>query len=435
MTERRRGRRPRRGANEGAAAEPDSRAVALAALAGLRAGRNLPDALAAAGLSRLSERDRAFSRRLAQHAVRHRRRLQGGIEALLDKPSRDEGLRDLLWLGAAQLDLADIADHAAVNSTVNLAPKRLRGVVNAVLRRRLREPAGATLSPAEQASLPDWLHRAILADWGGQADALIQALNEEPALCLRVNRQRADREAYRQLLAERGIAAEPAGEDGLILAQSTSLEALPGFAEGQVSVQGVAAQAAAGLLRLAPGLRVLDGCAAPGGKTAHMLECQPDLAVTAVDLEEQRLRRVAENLARLGVEARLLAGDLAQDGPWAGRYQRILLDVPCSGTGVIGRHPDIKWLRREDDIPRLADQQLALLQRAWDWLEPGGLLLYCSCSILDAENDGVIGRFLAAQPQARLDAITLPFGQASEYGWRVPAQAGLEGFYYARLIR
>lgn len=435
MTPRKRGRRPGRPQVAGPTGEPDSRAVALAALAGVRAGRSLPDALAAGGLGRLAERDRAFARRLAQHAVRHRRRLQAGIEALLDKPGRDEGLRDLLWLGAAQLDLPDIADHAAVNSTVDQAPKRLRGVVNAVLRRKLREPTAPALGPAQQASFPDWLYQAILADWGDQAEGLIQALNQDPALCLRVNRLRARRDAYRRQLGEMGIATEPAGDDGLILDQSVSLEALPGFSEGLVSVQGVAAQAAAGLLQLAPGLRVLDGCAAPGGKTAHLLECQADLQLTAVDLEQARLQRVAENLSRLGLKARLLAGDLAQDGPWAGHYQRILLDVPCSGTGVIARHPDIKWLRRADDIPRLAAQQLALLRRAWEWLEPGGILLYCSCSILDAENDAVIGRFLAERPEARADTITLPFGQASEYGWRVAAQAGLEGFYYARLVK
>ncbi len=430
----------RRGKPAGASARrapaaPDSRAVVLSALAALRQGQNLPEALQAAGIGGLSGRDKAFARRLAQHAARHRRRLEASMTALLQKPSKDPQLNNLLWLGACQLDLADVADHAAVNSTVELAPKRLRGVVNAVLRRRLREPQTAPLAPAVRLSFPDWLDAAIRQDWGEAAEAVMGALNVEPALCLRVNRQQCARDDYRAQLAELGIAAEAWGEDGLVLEQTVALQELPGHDAGRVAVQGAAAQMAASLLRLASGQQVLDACAAPGGKTMHMLELQPGIHCVAVDVDAARLARVAENLARHGLEAELHVGDVAQAGPWVQAYDRILLDAPCSGTGVIGRHPDIKSLRRADDIPRLAQQQGALLEALWPQLKPGGLLLYSTCSILVAENDAVVQAFVAAHADAKPARIELPAGQASAYGWRIAPDRALEGFYYAVLMK
>ena len=219
------------------------------------------------------------------------------------------------------------------------------------------------------------------------------------------------------------------------LQTNVALAQLPGHDTGRVSVQGAAAQLAAELLDLRPGLQVLDACAAPGGKTAALLEREPGLDLTAVDINAERARRIEDNLQRLGLQARVLVGDLGQDGDWRQGYDRILLDVPCSGTGVIGRHPDIKWLRRAADIPRLAQQQLALLRRLWSCLSPGGQLLYCSCSILTAENDAVIAAFLADHSETKVERLNLPFGQLSEYGWRIAPSHGLEGFYYARLSK
>lgn len=414
---------------------PDSRAVALGALQGVREGKNLPEALAAAGLADLPPRDRAFARRLAQYALRHGRRLQWEVAQFLSKPLTPGRVSDLLWLGNAQIDMADVADHAAVHATVELAPRPMRGLVNAVLRRRLREGAPEGASAAVAASLPDWLYRAIVRDWGGQAPALMQALNEEPPLCLRINRQRAGRDAYLADLVAQGLDAAPLGEDGIVLGQSVAVSELPGYDQGQVSVQGASAQLAASLLDIRPGQSLLDACAAPGGKTAHLLERCPELRLTALDADPVRLARVSENLDRLGLQARLFAGDAAAPGPWQGEYDHILLDVPCSGTGVMARHPDIKWLRRESDIPALRAQQLALLEAAWAQLKPGGTLLYCTCSILSAENADLIEEFLVRTPAARVLGFTLPTGQAAGPGWRIAPDGPWEGFFYARLIR
>ncbi len=414
----------------------DSRRVVLKALSLVQAGRNLPDALGQAGITRLEPRDRAFARRLAVHAVRHRRRLEKDIQGYLQRPTKDRGILDVLWLGAAQIDMDDVAEHAAVNSTVELAPKRLRGLINAILRRRLREPPKLSSDIAEAQSFPSWLVQRIQRDWGEQAPKILVQLNQEPLLCLRINRQQQSRRAWLQQLNDdsaQALGDSEAQSDGVILEQSRELAELPGYSNGGVSVQGAAAQAAAHLMQLAPGQRVLDACAAPGGKTAHMLELCPGIECTALDIEASRVARIEDNLKRLGLEARCLTGDVLENGPWDAEYERILLDVPCSGTGVIARHPDIKWLRRADDIPVLVERQKQMLQRAWSWLAPGGVLLYCTCSILIEENDAVIGAFVADHPEVTVDTLNLPFGQASEYGWRVAPGAPYEGFYFARL--
>lgn len=417
----------------------DSRAVVLQALQLLAKGRNLPDALSSAGLAGLPARDRAFARRLAQHAVRHRRRLQLEITTYLKRPNKNPQIAALLWLGAAQIELDDIPPHAAVDSTVSLAPPRLRGLLNAVLRRRLREPPAERQGWGEQASFPDWWVDAIKRDWSGQTLPILQALNTEPVQCLRVNRQQLSREAWLQRLDEtlllESLGDDPAQSDGLLLRQNTSITALPGFDQGQVSVQGASAQAAAHLMQLQAGQQVLDACSAPGGKTAHMLEQQPDIQLLALDVDAQRMARVTDNLQRLGLHAETQVGDVMQTSFDAARFDRILLDVPCSGSGVIARHPDIKWLRREADLASLAQRQLAMLQRAWSWLKPGGQLLYCTCSILRVENDAVIEAFVAEQTDARADELNLPFGQASAYGWRVAPLPPHEGFYFSRLVK
>ena len=416
----------------------DSRQVVLKALSLVNAGRNLPDALGQAGIARLQPRDRAFARRLAVHAVRHRRRLETQIRAYLQRPPKDRGVLELLWLGAAQIDMDDVAEHAAVNSTVELAPKRLRGLVNAILRRRLREPPPAPESPDVEHSFPGWLVERLRRDWGERYLDILAQLNREPPLCLRINRSQQSRQQWLQQLDDGALSKLGEAEvqsDGVLLEQSRELAEIPGYAEGMVSVQGASAQAAAHLMQLAAGQRVLDACAAPGGKTAHMLELCPEIDCTALDVDSRRVARIEDNLQRGGLQARCLSGDVLESGPWQGEYQRILLDVPCSGTGVIARHPDIKWLRRADDIPTLARRQGEMLRRVWSWLAPGGVLLYCTCSILSEENDAVVADFVAAQADAKVDRLNLPFGQASEYGWRVAPEAPYEGFYYSRLIK
>lgn len=415
------------------------RRIALAALAAVRQGANLPSALASAGAGRLAPRERAFVRRLAGHALRHRRRIESEMQSYLSQTRPAPQLADLLWLGGAQLELADIADYAAVNSTVELAPKKLRGVVNAVLRRRLREPPSLPASPALRHSFPDWLAREIAQDWGQQAEAVMAALNLEPPLCLRVNARQGSVAEYGDQLRAAGIAFARLPGDALALDNSMALEDLPGFAAGQVSIQGAAAQLAAALIPTQPGQRVLDACAAPGGKTAHLLERQPTLQCLALDIDAERLNQVAAGLSRLGLTAELRCADAARgdapDQPPLGEFDHILLDVPCSGSGVIGRHPDIKSLRRAADIPSLVAKQVALLDALWTRLRPGGVMLYCSCSVLSRENDGVIGEFVQRRPDAVAQALQLPVGQASAYGWRVPPDGRFEGFYYARLLK
>ncbi len=413
--------------------------MVLHALGGLTQGRNLPDALAQAGLARLNPRERAFAGRLAQHAVRHRRRLQLDMAAYLKRPSRDAEVNNLLWLGAAQIEVEDIPDHAAVDSTVSLAPQRKRGLINAILRRRLREPPAQRQDWGELLSFPDWLISAIKRDWREQTPAILAALNEEPAQCLRINRRQLSRTAWLQQL-DAELRSSPLGEaasqqDGVVLGSHQAMTSLPGYAQGQVAAQGASAQAAASLMVLEPGLSVLDACSAPGGKTAHMLELEPQLNCLALDVDEMRLERVKDNLQRLGHLAQLQHQDVLSAAFDAGRFDRILLDVPCSGTGVIARHPDIKWLRRESDLNELAGRQLAMLKQVWPWLKPGGRVLYCTCSILSVENDAVIAAFLAEHTDARHETLNLPFGQASEYGWRVPPLRPYEGFYFSRLIK
>ena len=260
-------------------------------------------------------------------------------------------------------------------------------------------------------------------------------------MILRVNRRHNSRDAYLKLLSEAAVAAQPCdySRDGIVLDAACDVRDLPGFAEGWISVQDEAAQLAADLLDLAPGQRVLDACCAPGGKTCHILEAQPQLAgVVAVDLEDKRLLRVHENLERLGLEAELIAADGRDTATWwdGKPFQRILLDAPCSATGVIRRHPDIKLTRQPDDIAALASLQGELLDAMWTTLEVGGILLYATCSTLPTENTEVIEAFLARTSGARELDIAGSFGVKQPHGRQLLAQeGGHDGFYYAKLIK
>ncbi len=393
-------------------------------------------------------RDRALAQELCYGTLRSYPRLQALLERLLEKPlkAKDRDVMSLLLIGSYQLLYLRVADHAAVNETAGAAKQLGKrwavGLVNGVLRRlqREQEPLLAGLESVEEAryAMPAWLLMEIRQRWPESWQNRVAALNARPPMTLRVNRLRSSREAYLSRLAEAGIKANPHAfaDSGIDLEQPREVESLPGFDSGQVSVQDGAAQLAAGLLELAPGQSVLDACAAPGGKSCHLLETQPGLQLTAMDIDAERLQKVAENLTRLELQAELVEGDAANPGgDWAERqYDRILLDVPCSATGVIRRHPDIKLLRRESDIAELAALQRRILKAIWPLLKPGGLMLYVTCSILPAENEHQLDWFLVEQPEARERPIEANWGEARSVGRQIaPGEGGADGFYYALL--
>jgi 16S rRNA (cytosine967-C5)-methyltransferase len=423
-------------------------ARALSAVLGGKAslGSSLP-----AQLDKVEPRDRGLTQELAFGTARWQPRLAALADKLLQKPFKaaDKDVEALLLVGLYQLLYTRIPPHAALGETVGCADKLkkpwAKALLNAVLRRAQRE--GAQLlaelehDPVVRTAHPRWLQKALKAHWPEHWETICAANNAHPPLILRVNRRHGSRDAYLAELQAAGIAAEPCrySRDGIRLEQACEVTGLPGFAEGRLSVQDEAAQLAAELLELAPGQRVLDACCAPGGKTCHLLEAEPQLAgVVAVDLEEKRLLRVRENLARLGLDAQLIAADARAVAQWwDGRaFQRILLDAPCSATGVIRRHPDIKLTRAAADIPALAQLQGELLDALWPTLAVGGILLYATCSTLPTENTEVIAAFLARTPGARELDIPGPFGLPQPHGRQLLAQqGGHDGFYYAKLIK
>lgn len=397
--------------------------------------------------------DRPLLRMLAFGCLRHYWQLDAWVGALLERPlkPRDAIVRSLLLVGFFQLSDTRVPRHAAVSATVEAARVLGRpghaGLVNAILRRFVREGL-ASQPPADESvryNHPAWLIDAIRSDWPDDWRAVLEANNARAPMWLRVNRQRTTRDDYRQKLTAAGIDSEltPGLDDALRLVAPLPAADLPGFAEGLVSVQDGAAQVpAAWLLEHGAG-RVLDACAAPGGKTAHLAEIGgDDVALTAVDVDPERLAQVRENLDRLRLAgATITAGDASNPGEWwDGRaFDRILVDAPCSASGVIRRHPDIKLLRRAGDIEALAARQRAILGALWPLLAPGGRLLYATCSVLAAENDGIVRDFLARDGDARANdmlhnnnirAVMRP----TVCGYQVlPGAAGLDGFYYACL--
>ncbi|MDX1655623.1 MAG: 16S rRNA (cytosine(967)-C(5))-methyltransferase RsmB, partial [Candidatus Competibacteraceae bacterium] len=312
------------------------------------------------------------------------------------------------------------------------------GLVNAVLRQGQRRREALKEILLADPAHPPWLLKMLQRDWPEHWPAVVAANNAHPPLTLRVNLSRISREVISQRLAAAGLSAIPTGKAGLTLLQAVDVERLPGFAEGLLSVQDAAAQLAAPLLDPRPGQRLLDACAAPGGKTGHLLERCPKVELTALDLDPARLERVTDNLSRLGLEARVVTGNALEPAAWwDGRpFDAILLDAPCSGSGVIRRHPDIKLLRQPADIPLLARRQQDLLTALWPLLAPGGRLLYATCSVLRAENEAVIAAFLAQQPDARELPIEANWGEVAYHGRQIlPGQEGMDGFFYACLGR
>ncbi len=413
-------------------------------------GRNLSDALEPL-LSRMaSARDRALLQAMTYGVMRAYWRLDALLQQLLQKPlkAKDNDIRMALLLGLNQLIYMRIPEHAAVDETVRLAPALkkpwARGLINGVLRRFLRQRtellAKIDQDDACRTAHPPWLLAQLQQDWPDDWEAIAAANNEPPPMTLRVNARQHSRDAYHARLTAAGIEAEPAlhTEWGLTLAKPVDVSELPGFNAGSVSVQDAAAQLAAPLLSPQAGERILDACAAPGGKSAHLLEQQPGLAeLVALDISAERLDKVKQNLARLGLRATMLAGDASDPSGWwdGAPFDRILLDAPCSATGVIRRHPDIKVLRRAGDIPALIRKQQQILCALWPLLKPGGMLLYATCSVLQQENTHQLDTFLTAHNGARLLPIEAPWGRATRTGRQIlPGEEGMDGFFYA-LIR
>lgn len=402
-------------------------------------------------LDKVEPRDRGLTQELAFGTARWEPRLSALAEKLLQKPFKaaDKDVEALLLVGLYQLLYTRIPAHAALGETVGCADKLkkpwAKGLLNAVLRRAQREAepllAEMERDPMVRTAHPRWLQKALKAHWPEHWEAICAANNAHPPLMLRVNRRHGSRDDYLQQLQAAGIEAAACtfSRDGIRLIQACDVTTLPGFAEGHVSVQDEAAQLAADLLDLAPGQRVLDACCAPGGKTCHILEAEPELAgVVAIDLEAKRLVRVRENLARLKLDAELIAADGRDVSKWwdGKPFQRILLDAPCSATGVIRRHPDIKLARKAEDIAPLAHLQGELLDALWPTLAVGGIMLYATCSTLPTENSETIAAFLERTPGARELDIAGPFGLQQPHGRQLLAQMdGHDGFYYAKLIK
>ncbi|WP_443691112.1 16S rRNA (cytosine(967)-C(5))-methyltransferase RsmB [Pseudomonas sp.] len=432
------------------------RLAAAKALAAVLNGKASLNSSLPTQLDKVEVRDRGLTQDLAFGTARWQPRLSALAAKLLQKPfkSVDADVEALLLVGLYQLLYTRIPAHAAIGETVGCADKLkkpwAKALLNAVLRRAQRESeallAELEHDPVVRTAHPRWLQKALKAYWPEQWEAICAANNAHPPMILRVNRRHHSRDTYLQMLQNVGIEAHACvfSQDGIVLNEPCDVRTLPGFAEGWISVQDEAAQLAADLLQLVPGQRVLDACCAPGGKTCHLLEVQPLLAgVVAVDLEAKRLARVRENLDRLGLNAELIAADARDTGQWWDRkpFQRILLDAPCSATGVIRRHPDIKLTRQADDIPALATLQGELLDALWPTLEVGGILLYATCSTLPMENTEVIEAFLARTPGARELDIAGQLGQQppglkQPHGRQLLAQeGGHDGFYYAKLIK
>jgi len=400
---------------------------------------------------------RGLKRSLCYGTLRWHFRLFAILKALTDR-SPDQlhpRLRALLEIGLQQLIAGETPPHAAVSETVSAARvlgfEKAAGFVNAVLRRFQREQEDVLHAVDRDLALrtahPRWIVEALRKERGGNAPyEVLEANNAHPPLWLRVNRLRTDRPASVAALEAAGFKAEPHpwAPDAILVSPPTDVHNLPGFREGSLSVQDAAAQLAVELLDPQPGERILDACAAPGGKSCHVLERTAGMVeLQALDTSASRLTRIQENLDRLGLQAQLINGDVAKAPEWwdGKAYDRILLDVPCSATGVIRRHPDIKVLRRARDVPMLAKRQGELLGAAWAMVKPGGRLLYTSCSFLAAENEKVIRNFLQRTP----GASDLTPGLTSTWparppdsgpGYQVlPGEAAMDGFYYACLSK
>jgi 16S rRNA (cytosine967-C5)-methyltransferase len=433
-----------------------ARSVAAYAVARvLREGVTLDAALQSA-LSAAPAALRAPVRSLCFGAVRGYYRHEAVLGRLLSQPVRslDFLVRALLSIALFELEDARTPQYAVVDAAVQTAKAtdaaRAGGLINAVLRRYLRErkslDADIARSPATRHAAPQWLAERLRTDWPVRWTQLLAAGDTQAPMWLRVNSGRSTTQAYLERLREAGIAAraEPRVAHAVVLESPRDVDQLPGFAEGVVSVQDLGAQCVAFPLQLDAGQRVLDACAAPGGKTALMAERQPHLAkLTAVDIDPNRLQRVRENLERGDLRAEIVLGDAARPELWwdGVPFDRILLDVPCSALGVIRRHPDIRLRRSPGEIAKMPILQARLLAAAWRLLAGGGRLVYATCTLTHSENREIVGAFLEQAADARVVSVDdwtgwPGFGEADEFGRQIlPGEAGADGFYYAALTK
>jgi len=412
-------------------------------------GLNLDDAFEK-HLKHAEESSHAFIKAMCFGVMRFYPRLLFFLSKLLDKPVRNKEkiIECLLLAGIFEIYYMQTPSHACVSEMVKagleLKKTWAKGLINAVLRSALREQETLQQlvedNEGARAAHPKWLLKRLKQHWPSEYNTIIEANNLAGPFTLRVNLQKTTREDYLILLENKGIAATVCQHSpaGLQCDAAVEVSELPGFADGMVSVQDQAAQLAATLLMPQAGERILDACAAPGGKTAHLLETCAELNVTAIDISESRLLKVSETLQRLGLKAQVKQGDAQDpDGWWDQKpFDQILLDAPCSATGVIRRHPDIKLLRRPEDIENLVQTQAQMLSMLWPLLKTGGMLLYSTCSILAEENDQQIQQFIQNNKNAREHIISAEWGHERQHGRQIlPGEDDMDGFYYALIYK
>lgn len=426
------------------------RLTALEALADvLDHGRNLADSPALQPSKKHPEdaRDLSLARHLAYGVLRWLTALDWLANALLNKPfkSRDRDLHRLVLLGLQQLWHDQTAPHAAIHETAECARHLNKpwavGVVNALLRRFQREQEdwlSRLATQPQQFAHPDWMVQRLRADWPDHWQQVLQANNAQAPLWLRLNRSGPERENVIERLEDDGFEVEPhpLAADAIKVTPAAPVTALPGFSQGHLSVQDPAAQLAAELLDASGGMRVLDACAAPGGKTCHILEHAKGALVTALELHAERAELIRQNLQRLHLKCTVLTGDASEpDSWWDGKpFQRILLDAPCSATGVIRRHPEIKHLRTPGQVDEAVQLQQRLLQQLWPLLEPGGILVYATCSLFKAENSMQIKNFVHNTANAEEQVLQVDWGIKEMHGRQIlTGEKDMDGFYYAVL--
>ncbi len=375
-----------------------------------------------------------YARELIFGVCRYYFYLESLAKTLVPKKPKDQKIWLTLLLGLYQLHYLKQAEYAVVKETVELTRSNwARGFINAVLRNYCRKKP----SPPVHLNHPDWFARRIQQAWPQHWQNILEENDIHPPMTLRVNTSAINIDAYLLKLQNVGISGQKMlyAKEAILLDTPCHVTDLPGFADGLCAVQDAAAQLAAHLLDLKPGDRILDACAAPGGKTCHILEKEPHLdQCIALDIDEKRLQKVAENLSRLKLEATLKQGDAATPETWwdGVAFDKILLDAPCSATGVIRRHPDIKLMRTEMDVAEIVKLQAKILQALWPLLSPGGRLVYATCSVLPEENELQIANFLKTQKDAQLESIDIPFGHKTPHGRQIfPGQDHMDGFFYS----
>jgi len=391
------------------------------------------------------KRDLALSREIVFGLCRWYVLLESLLAGRLQKPirARDRDIEIVLLIGLYQILIMRTEAHAAVNETVKLVlaqkKKWASGLVNAVLRGVLRDQLELG-ADADTRAYPPWMRTRLQADWNEQATEIMIAGNKRPPMTLRLDTRASDVESGLKQLLENGFEASrhETIDGAIVLASPCDVTELPGFEQGLFSVQDAAAQLAGQLLVCVPGARVLDACAAPGGKTIHLLQRYPGIKLDALDSSAARLERLQQNLQRSGCSAQILVGDAAAAGDWfeGAPYDAILADVPCSGSGVLRRHPDIKLLRRESDIISLCAQQAEILEALWPVLRPGGKMLYSTCSVFKDENENQVSGFLQRHPDAQeIPLNDANWGQLRPHGRQILPGGNMDGFYYALLSK